>query len=219
MRRRFLWAAVLLAGVPLLGFGALYVASELRLRSYQTPPRFTTPIPDDSASLAWGRHLTRTRGCFGCHGQSLEGQVFEEEWPWVRRAVAPNLAVYARRYEAQTLADAIRAGVGHDGRALWSMPSYNFKHLPDEELAALMAYLRSADVVERPLPRPSLGWSARWRIATGRDEHMAAWAEQVPDLILDPTDDPQLVRGERLAMTTVGGLRGADEDRRPDRRP
>lgn len=210
MARRLVWALVALAALPLLGLGAVYGISELRLRSYDQPPAFTAAIPSDSASLERGRHLTRTRGCFGCHGQSLEGQVFEEEWPWVERAVAPNLAAHARAHDAQSLANAIRAGVGHDGRALWSMPSYNFAHLRDSELAALIGYLRSAEIVEQPLPEPALGWNARWWIAKGEEDHMAGWASGVPPLLLDGDDDPVLVRGERLAMTTCNECHGLD---------
>lgn len=210
MSRRIGQALGLAALLPLLGLAALFSRSELELRSFSAPPPFSASIPDDSASLARGRHLTRTRGCFGCHGQRLEGQVFEEEWPWVRRAVAPNLARYARDHAPQTLADAIRAGVGHDGRALWSMPSYNFKHLPDEDVAAIIGYLRSAEVVARPLPRPSMGWRARWWLVTGELEHMARWVDGVPDRILGPGDEPALVRGEQLAMTTCNECHGLD---------
>ena len=161
--RVILWTLGIGSALPALGLLGVVGMSELRLRSFPAPPAFAEPIPTDSANLAHGQHLTRTRGCFGCHGQRLEGRVFEEEWPWVRRAVAPNLARFARDHSDQVLADAIRGGVGHDGRALWSMPSYNFKHLPDEDLAAIIGYLRSADLVEQPLPDPSLGWNSTWR--------------------------------------------------------
>jgi len=208
--RRIEWILGVALALLVVGFGTVFALSELRLRSFSQPPAFSASIPDDSASLARGRHLTRTRGCFGCHGQELEGQVFEEEWPWVRRAVAPNLAKHARDHPPQVIADAIRAGVGHDGRALWSMPSYNFTHLAEEDLAAIIGFLRSAEVVERPLPRPSMGWSARWGLATGRQQHMAQWVAAVPETILGPDDDAALVRGEQLAMTTCNECHGLD---------
>ncbi len=202
--------AAVVVGIGLAGIGAVVTLSEIRLRAYEPPPEFTAALPTDSASLARGRHLTRTRGCFGCHGQRLEGQVFTDEWPWVRRAVAPNLALHARAHDDRTLADAIRGGVGHDGRALWSMPSYNFRHLPEDDLAALIAFLRSAPVVEQELPRPSLGLRARWWLARGDEEHMARWAERVPPMIVGPDEDPALIRGERLAMTTCNECHGLD---------
>jgi len=210
LSRRLLQVLAFLVIAPLVGFAAVYGVSEMRLRTYEAAPAFELPIPRDSVSLARGRHIARTRGCFGCHGQALEGRRFEEEWPWVKRAVAPNLALYARAHDSQTLADAIRWGVGHDGRALWSMPSYNFRHLPDEDLAALIGFLRSAVVVEQALPRPSLGWSARWRIARGDERHMAEWAAAVPPKLLGKSEDAVLVRGEQLAMTTCNECHGLD---------
>lgn len=183
--------------------------SEYRLRNYDLPPVFTTPIPHDPASLERGQHLTRTHGCFGCHGQSLEGRVFAE-WPWVRRAVAPNLAQIARDSTAQTLVDAIRWGVGQDGRALWSMPSYNFRHLPDTDVADIIAFLRSAPVVDKDLQLPSLGLKARWGLARSEESHMAGWAAAVPAMIVNPGEGPAMVRGERLAMTTCNECHGLD---------
>lgn len=199
-------AALLL---PVMGLALVDGLSERRLRTFAPPPAFTAAIPTDSVSLARGRHLLRTRGCFGCHGDQLEGQVFEE-WVWVKRAVAPNLARHARAHDAQTLANAIRAGVGADGRALWSMPSYNFRHLPDEDIAAIIGALRSAEVIQVEHPAPALGWTARWAVLTDDAGHMADWAARVPPLQLGDSDDPQLVRGERLAMTTCNECHGLD---------
>jgi len=176
-------AAVVGAAACGLALAGIVGVSEFRLRDYDLPSPFTATIPRDSGSVARGKHLARTRGCFGCHGQRLEGRVFAE-WTWVRRAVAPNLAQFARTYDAQTVANAVRWGVGHDGRALWSMPSYNFRHLPDSDVAAIIAFLRSAPAVEQALPRSSLGLRTRWWMARGSETHMAEWAAAVPPLIV-----------------------------------
>lgn len=210
MKRRLFQAGIAVATICLLAFLWVVGMSEFRLRSYDQPELFTTPIPKDTASLERGKHLTRTRGCFGCHGQNLEGQVFEEEWPWVRRAVAPNLAQFANEFDGQTLANAIRWGVGHDGRALWSMPSYNFRHLSDADVAAIIAFLRSAPVVEQELPRPSLGMRARWALARNDESHMADWTRDVPATIVAPEEGPEMIRGEQLAMTSCNECHGLD---------
>ncbi|MEQ9400221.1 MAG: c-type cytochrome [Longimicrobiales bacterium] len=198
------------AALCLLGYGALFVLSERALRDYDPPAPFQAAISTDSATLEHGRHVARTRGCFGCHGQQLEGQDFSGVWPWVKRGVAPNLAAVARSTDVEALEAAIRHGVGRDGRALWSMPSYNYRHLSDEDLVALIAFLRSAPVVEKELPRPSLGWRARWALVRGTESHLAQWASEVPDLLVDPDDDPGLARGEYLAMTTCNECHGLD---------
>jgi len=198
--------AVLLAA----SVGGVVIASEFRLRSVEYPPEFAAEIPSDSAAISHGQHVARIRGCFGCHGQDLQGVVYTEQWPWVRRAVAPNLAKHAREHATEELEAAIRHGISHDGRALWSMPSYNWTNLTDTDLVALIAYLRAAPVTEIDLPRPSLGLRARWAIATGAEKHMADWANMVPDLQLQDHPDVSMRRGEYLAMTMCNECHGLD---------
>ena len=207
---RWLLGVAVLVAVPALGLLTLMGLSERELRAYESPVAFTAPIPSDSASIEGGRHIARTRGCFGCHGQELEGQVFTDEWPWVKRAVAPNLAAVAKEATAAELEAAIRRGIGRDGRALWSMPSYNFVHLRDSDVADLIAFLRSAPVQPNELPAPALGLRARIAMVRGTDEHMVRWVEDVPPRILGEGDDPALVRGEYLAMTTCNECHGMD---------
>lgn len=193
-----------------LTLAGVFLLSEFRLRHVDAPGGFVAEIPGDPETIAYGRHVARIRGCFGCHGQQLQGAVFTEQWPWVERAVAPNLAEYAREHSPAVLEAAIRQGIGRDGRALWSMPSYNWANLSDADLIALIAYLRSAEVITAELPAPKLGWRARWRIATGADEHMAAWVKMVPELQFADHPDPAIRRGEYLAMTMCNECHGLD---------
>ena len=205
-------AALLLTLVllPCLAVGGVFIASEMRLRNFDAPPAFVADIPTDQVSIAHGRHVARIRGCFGCHGQKLQGAVFTEQWPWVERAVAPNLASHAKEHSLAELEAAIRHGVGHDGRALWSMPSYNWTNLSDVDLLALGAYLRSAEVQESDLPAPKLGLNARWSIATGAERHMADWSRMVPPLRFQDHPKTAMRRGEYLAMTMCNECHGLD---------
>ena len=185
------------------------------MRSFPDPPAFTQPIPADPASIARGEHLARTRGCAGCHGPRLEGQVFHDGNWFSGRAVAPNLARLAREVPPATLEAAIRRGIGRDGRALYTMPSYNFITMTDADVAALIAYLRSAPVADQPLPRPILGVRVRWALATGSDWAIPHFLGRVPQLAWQSHADPAVRRGEYLAMTSCNechgfGLRGDD---------
>ena len=205
--------AVSLAILILLSFltlAGILVGSELRLRDVEEPPAFDAEISMDAETTARGEHVARIRGCFGCHGQHLEGRVFTEEWPWVERAVAPNLAAYAREHSPETINAAIRHGVGHDERALWSMPSYNWKHLTDDDLVALIAYMRSVDVRQTSLPKPKLGLKARWNIVVGQSQHMADWVRMVPELRFQNHPDRKIRFGEYLAMTMCNECHGLD---------
>ena len=195
---------------PLLMLGGIFLGSELRLRNVDEPPVFQASIPTSADAITRGKHVARIRGCFGCHGQHLEGRVFTEQWPWVERAVAPNLAKYAREHSPATIDAAVRYGVGQDGRALWSMPSYNWKHLSDDDLAALIAYMRSVKVRQADLPSPKLGLKARWQIALGRSQHMAEWVKMMPDLRFQDHPDEAMRLGEYLAMTMCNECHGLD---------
>jgi mono/diheme cytochrome c family protein len=202
-------AAAIIAA-PLTGFGGVYLLSEAKFRDVTYDPAFDAPIPTDEASIEHGRHVARTRGCFGCHGQQLQGKDFGEQWDWPERAVAPNLALYAREHDDATLEAAIRQGVGANGKALTSMVSYNFARMSDEDVAALIAFLRSAPVVEIDLPKPKLGWGVRWSFITGEEKHMAEWADAVPPLRVHAETEPQRAHGEYLAMTMCNECHGLD---------
>ena len=197
-------------GVLVVGFGSIYFLSEMNLRDFQHGPAFDYPIPTDAASIERGRHIARTRGCFGCHGQQLEGKDFGDQWDWPERAVAPNLSAYVKANDPSVTEAAIRQGIGRKGKALTSMPSYNFTRLTDSDLAALIAFLNSAPLVEVTLPKPKLGWAVRWDFARGTETHMAKWVEGVPELRVDPVANPRQARGEYLAMTMCNECHGLD---------
>jgi mono/diheme cytochrome c family protein len=203
MKQRF-WLGVTAVPVILgLSFTAwVYVASERHLRSFPLPPPFPLAIPEWPAAVARGEHLARTRGCFGCHGEQLEGTLM---WGY---AVAPNLPALAHRATPATIEAAIRHGIGEDGRALYAMPSYNFVHLRDADVADLIAYLRSAPVVEKDLPEPRLPWTIRLAIALGQDRAMPAFLHLVPPLRKADEGDTALARGEYIAMTTCNECHG-----------
>ena len=198
------------AAIALLAAAGVYWASEARLGDVVRGPAFDHAIPTDAASLEHGRHLARTRGCFGCHGQQLEGKDLGEQWDWPERAVAPNLAAYAEANDAANMEAAIRQGIGRNGKALTSMPSYNFARLTDEDMAALIAFLKSAPVVEKKLPKAKLGWPVRWDFARGAEVHMVQMVALVLTLKIDAIAEPQRARGEYMAMTMCNECHGLD---------
>ncbi|MEQ9562004.1 MAG: c-type cytochrome [Woeseiaceae bacterium] len=194
-----------LSAIPLLfaGFAAwVYLASENHLRSFAPPPPFVLDIPEDEQSIERGRHIALTRGCAGCHGKDLAGQVM---WG---SAVAPNLPAMARDQSAATMEAAIRHAIGVDGRALYSMPSYNFLRLRDEDVADLVAYFRSMPVIEKDLPSASLPWTIRLDIARGLDAAIPEFLHLVPPLKGAELGSEALARGEYLAMTTCNECHG-----------
>ncbi|MCA8900107.1 MAG: c-type cytochrome [Hyphomonas sp.] len=199
-----------LIGLAGAGFAGIYLRSEAMLRDVPERVAFDVSLPKGADAIAQGRHVARTRGCFGCHGQDLQGKDFGEQWDWPDRAVAPNLAAYAREHDAATIEAAVRQGIGQDGKALMSMPSYNFARLSDADMAALIAFLQSAPIIENPLPRARLGWGPRLALITGEEPHMAELAGLVPQLSVDAAAEPQRAAGEYLAMTMCNECHGFD---------
>jgi mono/diheme cytochrome c family protein len=204
IRKLALWlgAAVsvaALAGIALASW--VYLSSEAYLHSFGRPPPFTLAIPDDDASRAHGEHLVRTRGCRGCHGDDLGGQ---RMWGY---AVPPNLPKLAREISAADFEAALRHGIDHTGRAMRDMPSYNFLRLRDADVADIIAWLRSAPLVQHDLPSASLPWSIRWDLALDRDVAIAAILPKVPPMKF-AGEDSALARGEYLAMTTCNECHG-----------
>lgn len=120
--------------------------------------------------LARGKYLVdAVAGCFGCHsdpdwskqgapplaGREGGGHVWADQGqPWL---VAPNITpdkeTGAGNWSDDTLARAIREGIGHDGRALFpAMPYQSYREMSDEDLASVIVYLRSVPAVRNQLP-------------------------------------------------------------------
>jgi cytochrome c553 len=145
MRKALRWLGYIVAAILILLFVfAAYVwfasARVLGRVHEAAPERLATP---SAVQLADGPRQTRIMGCANCHGRGLEGGLVFDGQPFAT-VWAPNLTELAPRVSDQQLAQAIRQGIGHDGRALFIMPSENYSRLSDQEVAALIAAIRRA---------------------------------------------------------------------------
>lgn len=133
---------------------AVYLGSDTRLNTiYQITVDLPT-IPTDATSIERGSHLAvAVTGCADCHASRLEGKVFVDAPPF--RAVAANLTRGAGgvggTYSDADWVRAIRHGVNPAGKPLLLMPSQHFAALSDDDLAALIAYLKSVPPVDNQL--------------------------------------------------------------------
>jgi cytochrome c553 len=136
------WLFTALAGVAVLGVAYLYIASEVVIaRKYDIPlTKFRAPA--DEEAIRRGERVATIVGCNNCHGPELAGSVMFDQ-PGVARVHAPNLTRLLQQYTDAELERLLRHGVKRDGRSTWIMPSYMFSHLTDEDLAAVVAYVRS----------------------------------------------------------------------------
>jgi len=170
MKRVLKWAGYGLAGVVallLLVIGGAFAVSEAMIRWPVDRPRVTLVASSDPGAVARGRRVAIINGCHDCHGKNLEGQLFHDEMPIIR-AWGPNLSLTLARQSDADFDRAVRHGVAADGRRLWVMPSNAFSRLTDQEMADLMAYLRTYKPVAKEQPRLQVGHIGRLGVLLGK---------------------------------------------------
>lgn len=136
------------------------VSAEARLRrSYDVEPA-AVAIPTGEAAVARGRQLVISGRCTECHGRDLRGQITTDE-PAVGQIYAANLTSgrggVGRLYSDADWVRAIRHGIGQDGRSLVITPAQFYNRLSDEDLGAIIAYLKDIPPVDNELPEPRVG--------------------------------------------------------------
>lgn len=166
-----LYTVGVLALLLVVGATWVHFASRARLdRTFAVTPR-PVPLPSDAAALARGRHLALTRGCSDCHGQDFAGNKVIDDGA-MGRVHGPNLTRgKGSRVVNWTDTDwvrAIRHGVAPDGHALFLMPAEEYQFLSDDDLGALIAFLKSVPAVDREHVRIELGPVARVLVATDK---------------------------------------------------
>ncbi len=204
-------AAAVLVGVAVLAAGAVYAASEMRLRRTWQVPGQALAQRTDPAALARGKHVATAIGkCMDCHGADLGGKVFIDD-PAMGQVIAPNLTAgdggIGKRYTDADLERAVRHGIAPEGRGLLVMPSDEYYHLSDEDAASLFAYLRSLPPVDRTLPPSRLGPLGRGLYLSGKLPLFAA--ERIAHQAPRPAPvSPGVTREYGEYLATVGGCRG-----------
>jgi mono/diheme cytochrome c family protein len=196
LREIFKWNGIVLGsliGLLLLAFMVLYVIgtvkwNRIRGKDYDMPVE-TITIPTDQTSIASGKHIVAVRMCQYCHSDYLSGQF--DSVPGMVTFAFPNLTPGAGGvgviYTDEDWVRAIRHGVGHDGRGLILMPSRIWYYLSDDDLADLIAYLKSLPPVDNELPQTELGPLGRVMITLGQLPPDAT----APDVLVIDHDGPR----------------------------
>lgn len=191
----------------------VYGVSETRLRrTYAVADATTLHVTKDPAQLARGEHLvTAVAKCADCHEQDMGGKTFIDAGPlgtiYASNLTAGKGGVLAVYTDAQ-LEAAIRHGVRPSGRGLFIMPADEYQGLSDDDVSAIIAYLRTLAPVDREHGTSHLG-------PLGRALYMAGKLPLVPAERIDHTKS-----GARTAppvgatreygqyLVSVGGCRG-----------
>jgi mono/diheme cytochrome c family protein len=155
------WIGALLAGLLTLIPTFLLILALVgfaKLNEHYDNPVDNIQVAGTAAQIARGEKLANI--CTSCHSPGnelpLSGSNFAAkfDFPPLGRLYAPNLTP-SGNIEDWTDGEVIRAvreGVYKDGRSLLIMPSGGFRNMSDDDVQALVAYLRSQPAVGDPTP-------------------------------------------------------------------
>jgi mono/diheme cytochrome c family protein len=165
MKRVLRWirrTVIVLAGLLVLALATLYVLTERQFRRHYDVTVQALTIPTDAASLARGKHLVdNVMNCHDCHDKDLGGRVLFDGGILMARLPGPNLTRgkggIGSHYSDTDWVRALKHGLRRDGSPLVVMPSQWFSGLPESDMAAIVAYLKTVPPVDRELPSLRVG--------------------------------------------------------------
>lgn len=144
---------------------ALSAVGASRLNKTRDVQAESIAVHNNEATLARGEHLVNV-ACKSCHGADLSGQPILDDGP-IGTIYASNISGLAETHTDADLVRAIRHGVDTDGRQLMIMPAETFVHFSEEDLVAVIAYLKTVPRTGEEHPSPRLGPMGRILMGAG----------------------------------------------------
>lgn len=157
----------------LLGYGLVIHQVQIHLTKIYEVPAINLPAVKAS-DIALGQRIVNIRAaCIQCHGNDLSGVKIIDQ-PLLGQLYGPNITPAALKdWSDADVAKAIRYGLKRDGRPLLVMTSKQYYNLSADDLAAVVAYLRTVPAVEKANGPVHLGPVLNVLYAVGK----------VPDLV------------------------------------
>lgn len=211
MKKILKWIGVVLAaliGLIIVAVLIVFVVSNTRVNASYDIALESVEIPTGEDVLERGKHVAIVRGCTDCHTGNLAGGTLIDD-PAIGQINPTNLTSgqggIGSTYTDEDWVRAIRHGVGPDGKPLIFMPSHEFYFLSDEDLGALIAYLKSVPPVDNQPPEISVG-------PLGRVLFLAGQLDLVPAEKIDheaprpvvPESGVTVEYGEYMAVGCIG---------------
>jgi mono/diheme cytochrome c family protein len=187
MRRVLKWIGIIvgvLLIVIIIAAIVLYFIGRNNLnKTYKNIQVESVAIPTSDDALARGQHIVEAISiCTNCHGDDLGGKGFSEPGIIVS-GNAPNLTAGAGGIGAgfadEDWVRAIRHGVKPNGDAIRAMASNDYYVMSDEDLGAVIAYVKSVPPVDRdakPMKVGLLGtivMGSMYHLPAGQIDHEA----------------------------------------------
>lgn len=205
------WTSLVLGSLVLLllvFYGIVYAKTEAGINKVYHVNLQRLSIPDDSVAYIAGRHVAEIRGCLGCHGADLAtGEVFADENSPIGFIQASNITSGKGgiQYTDQDWIRALRHGLGKDSKPLWFMPSHEICGLSNQDMAALISYVKKQPPVNKMTPQKSI--KPLGRVLTFMGEFPLLSAEEIDHNATYVDDVKPAVNadyGKYLAVTCTG---------------
>ena len=198
--------AAALGGLALASYAAVWLLGEnLLARRYETPP-LTIASAQGPEAVETGEHLAYVFGCAGCHGEDLNGRVLSEDFLYGRWSSA-NLPRLAATYSDEDFARAIRHGVKKNARSVLGMPSPPLFDMRDEDLAPIIAFIRTKTDLGEKHPANTAGILFRWDMLHGIFPPEASLIDHQAQRRIYDLSNP-IERGEYIARNACSECHG-----------
>ena len=202
MKKVFKWLGIgfgILIMLVIVFAGAMFFIGSSKLaKNYEVQPDAIV-IPEDKQSIERGAYLYEA-SCAGCHGDDLSGKAILED-PVIGYLTAPNLTTgqggIGNNYSDTDYVRAIRHGVDPEGQGLLIMPAKAYWHFSEDDLAAIIAYVKAVIPVDNDPGEKSLSPLGKIMLATG------AFGKAIAAEVLDH-DAPLPVAPDRGATAAHG---------------
>jgi mono/diheme cytochrome c family protein len=202
------WAVAVAGAAVLLGALAwtyVYVESEAIIQRRYPLPSSTVHAVATAKAITRGKHLIVVAGCGGCHGSDLYGRLH------IKDGILPVWSTNLKHL-TQTMPDdeferAIRFGIKPDATSMWAMPSYDYTYMSEDDVIAIVSYLRTL-APDGPI-RPEPEFDVRARVALLEGELVPI----APDTLESPSSldlGPRYDGGHYLARVTCAECHGTD---------
>jgi mono/diheme cytochrome c family protein len=194
----------LLLGIGLVAGIVLYLIGYTRLNKEYEFPASNIAVPTDAASVEYGKHRAESL-CQGCHGEDLSGI---ENWfsagP-LGTIDSANLTAgkggVGGEFTTEDYVRAIRHGIGQDRKPIFMPAVVSTAHLSDEDLGAIIAYLKTVPPVDHQLKGERFTPLAQIMLAAGMLGDLPVEAVSHEVQVTAPESGPTADYGEYLVNT------------------
>lgn len=208
MTRVFKWIGIVLGsliGLVLVAGAVLYFMGNVRLnKTYDFPPS-TITIPTDAASVEYGKHRAEIL-CQGCHGVDLGGINNWFAAGPLGTIDAANLTSGEGGFGLEAKSDddfvrAIRHGIDPEGKPLFMPAVVSTSLLSDEDLGAIIAYVKSIPPVDRVTNGQNFTPLAKIMLAAGMLGELPVESVSHDEQVTAPEQSVSVAYGEYLVDT------------------